>query len=55
MITPWGVRVKGPYVASSDARYVKFYILPITIIAHQIYHDMIIIMICVKDSGATND
>ena len=26
-------------------RYEKFYILPITIIAHKIYNDMIIIMI----------
>ena len=31
-------------VVFSDVRYDIFYILPIMIIAHQIYHDMIIIM-----------
>jgi len=33
------------FVFISDVRYEIFYILPITIIAHKIYHDMIIIMI----------
>ena len=34
----------------SDVRYEIFYILPITIIAHQIYHNMIIITICNSSS-----
>ena len=39
--------LKAAYVIrSSDVWYEIFFILPITIIAQQIYHDTIIIMIC---------
>ena len=33
-------------VVNSDVRYEIFFVLPITIIAQQIYHDTIIITIC---------